>query len=420
MTKVILIITVLIFTVQSNSQGWVQQNSGVTSTLYSVFFLDVNTGFITGDPDNGNLLLKTTNGGINWVRRQVGPPPTSYPLRSVFFINANTGFICGGPTPLHVVYKTSNGGESWTTIYFNPTNYSMEAIFFVNSLTGIAVGSATGTPSYVFRSTNGGVNWSNQSTFGNRLYNLYFINQETGYACGEPGIVIKTTNSGANWDQLVTGVSSSLRSIYFIDSLTGWIAGTDSKVYKTTNGGNSWALNYNQGLCGLYSVRFADENTGWVCGCEGAINGTTNGGSSWLLQSFASTIYLYSMSFPTSLTGWAVGAGGRILKTTTGGITAFQQISNTIPFEFSLSQNYPNPFNPSTKIRFEISGSSVAQTFLSVYDMLGREISTLVNEELKPGMYEAEWKASSYPTGVYFYRLNAGSFTETKKMVLVK
>jgi len=97
-----------------------------------------------------------------------------------------------------------------------------------------------------------------------------------------------------------------------------------------------------------------------------------------------------------------------------------EPVSAEIPQQFSLSQNYPNPFNPSTKIRFAISGSSAAQTFLSVYDMLGREISTLVNQELKPGTYEVDWNASSFPSGVYFYRLNAGSFTETKKMLLVK
>lgn len=104
----------------------------------------------------------------------------------------------------------------------------------------------------------------------------------------------------------------------------------------------------------------------------------------------------------------------------TGFVVGLNQISSEIPAEFSLSQNYPNPFNPTTKIKFAISGSSVAQTFLSVYDILGYEIVVLVNQQLQPGSYEADWNAATYPSGVYFYKLEAGKYTETKKMVLIK
>lgn len=95
-------------------------------------------------------------------------------------------------------------------------------------------------------------------------------------------------------------------------------------------------------------------------------------------------------------------------------------INTEVPKEFSISQNYPNPFNPSTKIRFQISGTSVTKTFLYVYDMLGREVSVLVKEILKPGTYEVSWDAGSLPSGTYFYRLVTDKITITKKMVLVK
>lgn len=95
-------------------------------------------------------------------------------------------------------------------------------------------------------------------------------------------------------------------------------------------------------------------------------------------------------------------------------------INTEIPKGFTLSQNYPNPFNPSTKIRFQISGTSAAKTFLYVYDMLGREAAVLVNENIKPGTYEVNWDAGSLPSGTYFYRLVTEKVTITKKMVLVK
>ncbi len=96
-------------------------------------------------------------------------------------------------------------------------------------------------------------------------------------------------------------------------------------------------------------------------------------------------------------------------------------ISNTneIPKEFKLSQNYPNPFNPSTNIKFSVPKESNVQ--LRIYDISGREILTLVNEKLKAGNYSLKWNASSYSSGVYFYRITTDAgFTETRKMILVK
>jgi hypothetical protein len=91
---------------------------------------------------------------------------------------------------------------------------------------------------------------------------------------------------------------------------------------------------------------------------------------------------------------------------------------NDLPKEFTLSQNYPNPFNPSTNIKFTIPKASLVG--IKVYNKLGQEIETLVNEEKRAGTYKLTWNAVNLPSGVYFYRLQAGSFIETKKMVLLK
>jgi len=99
------------------------------------------------------------------------------------------------------------------------------------------------------------------------------------------------------------------------------------------------------------------------------------------------------------------------------------QISSNIPEGFILEQNYPNPFNPSTKIRFQIPASVETTRWgvsLRIYDVSGKEVSTLVNNELKSGTYEVDWDASAYSSGVYFYSIQAGDFNVTKKMVLVK
>ena len=97
-------------------------------------------------------------------------------------------------------------------------------------------------------------------------------------------------------------------------------------------------------------------------------------------------------------------------------------LSYTGPKEFKLEQNYPNPFNPTTKIRYTIPdvGSELAQTVIKVYDILGNEVATLVNEEKEPGYYEVEFNAEQLSSGIYFYRLQVGNYTQTKKMILLR
>ena len=99
-------------------------------------------------------------------------------------------------------------------------------------------------------------------------------------------------------------------------------------------------------------------------------------------------------------------------------LVSVQNDLSLIPDEYSLAQNYPNPFNPSTIIKYDIKDRTNVE--LKVFDILGREIITLITEEKPAGNYEVEWNAAGLPSGVYFYRLQAGSFVETKKMVLMK
>jgi len=100
-----------------------------------------------------------------------------------------------------------------------------------------------------------------------------------------------------------------------------------------------------------------------------------------------------------------------------------QPISNEIPEKFALYQNYPNPFNPTTKIRFSIppvGAQYIEPVQLKIYDILGREIAALVNEELKPGTYEIEFDGTGFSSGIYFYTITINNFFYSRKMVLIK
>jgi hypothetical protein len=162
----------------------------------------------------------------------------------------------------------------------------------------------------------------------------------------------------------------------------------------------------------------------------GVILRTTNGGSTWNAQVTPTSQTLNSIFFVNDSVGYAAGASGVILKTRTGGTTS-SEIEATGPVQFLLHQNYPNPFNPSTKIKFSIPvGTGYAPSVLKVYDMLGREVATLVNENLPPGSYEVTFSAeggsasggdaAGLASGVYVYRLTSGNFTQTRRMMLVR
>ena len=108
-------------------------------------------------------------------------------------------------------------------------------------------------------------------------------------------------------------------------------------------------------------------------------------------------------------------------------ITDVLENNSELPIEFSLSQNYPNPFNPSTTIKYSIPNAVVTSRDLSlqnvkliIYDILGREVATLVNRQQKPGNYEVQFDGKGLTSGVYFYKLTSGSFVESKKMLLIK
>ncbi|MGA2667653.1 MAG: T9SS type A sorting domain-containing protein [Ignavibacteria bacterium] len=171
------------------------------------------------------------------------------------------------------------------------------------------------------------------------------------------------------------------------------------------------------------SAYFVNAATGWAIGGNGTILSTSNGGANWTAQTSGTAFWLFSVNFPNTTNGWAVGIFGTILKTTNGGITFIKPISTELPDKIQLFQNYPNPFNPVTKIKFDITSDMKYQTAnvkIIIYDVLGKEVSILVNEQLKPGTYETSIDGSKLSSGVYFYKLITKEFSETRRMLLVK
>jgi len=440
LTDLIFFLSILFFTIGLNLQdnppgGWYQQFIPDVNNMpiSDIEFLDSLVGFaVTGDNvgNDTNYILKTTNGGDNWfinffARRD---------FFRVIFLNNNTGYVSGGYNAPGVLYKTTNQGINWIQIN---TGFGL-AYKDMSVLNEDTIWLADDNPidGGVFRTTNGGQNWTQQFSGGSQNPDkIYMYNARIGFM----GALYKTTNSGENWIHIL---GEPMGQMYFIDSLTGYRA--IGYMKKTTDGGLSWqAQTLPSGgiilTSSIINFSIINKDSIWGVGAEafffpgqfrGLIYKTTDKGNTWGYQLPDTTIHIskYHYSrFINKLNGWSYHPSSAVHTVTGGGDTTYYTginlVSSQIPKGIKLYQNYPNPFNPITKIRFEIPKSSFVK--LIVYDILGKEVATLINEKLSSGSYEVDWPAptgdgTDYTSGVYFYRLVTKEYSETKKMLLIK
>jgi len=417
MKKIIFTLLIIRFSllIVNAQTGWYPLTSGTNENIYDIQFLDANTGyFVSGITFSSGTIKKTTDGGASWLTQATAG---AY-LLGIYFVNSNTGFAVGYPP----FKKTTNGGQTWFNLNVNEGG---NKVYFLDANTGFVAGFGV-----MLYTTNGGSSWA-QSLCGNDNIHqdIHYINASTGCTTGFSPSMCRTTNAGQTWNPVSINPYSSLMEISFIDSLNGLCCGTYRAIYKTNDAGINWNIVYSNPAYykTAYDVKYIDINNAVAVGDTGFVIKTTNGGVNWINQTSGTSQNLNAVFFLNLNTGWACGNNGVLIKTTNGGLTLLEPISTQIPKTFSLSQNYPNPFNPSTKIKFDLPKSNFTlnevkglMVKMSVYDILGKEITTLVNESLKPGSYEVEFDGSNYPSGVYYYKLTSGDFTETKKMVLIK
>jgi photosystem II stability/assembly factor-like uncharacterized protein len=358
-----------------------------------------------GSTNTKGAFFKTTNGGANWTIIKTLPPPYTY-ATYIDFLNANTGmmlatlpYIMQKSHPTNIL-KTSDGGLSWSSLLPQNINGDIKAVNFVNE-------------------------------------NIAYVSGDEYYTeDSSKGVILKTTNGGLNWtkqlhDTLFIGKS------YFINSTTGFVnAGgnqlahvKDYSILKTTDGGNSWRKVYSSDSVFISGIEFFEESGVGIF--YGTNNGfdiyecyalrTTDFGETWSMQLiYNSNIILLSATMLDRYNYYVTGGGfnGYIFHTINGGSVVINNNSGIIPEKFILAQNYPNPFNPSTTIKYNVPERS--QIIIKVYNTNGKEIAELVKEIKSQGSYEVKFDASNLPSGIYYYKLISGDFSETKKMILIK
>lgn len=411
---------------------WQYVQTPITNQILDVFFIDSLVG-LAGH--NANGCMRTTDSGFNWTLTTFNDTNFSTSYGGVYLINQNTGWTVGGAVQIR---KTTNGGANWFKQYITGIAGVNNGVYFFDENTGIIIGRKNiQFNAFAAKSTNGGANWSELNAYpptgDNELNDQYWFNSDTGWICGYD-VLLKTTNAGQNFTNLYSNIPPSqnghiaLLAIYFVNTQTGWLGAANlehNNIYKTTNGGANWFFQQNpvslNGWNQINDVRFISQDSGWaVHGTpfSGAIMFTSNAGINWVMDNTQYSWYDCLYSYDHSKI-WCGGSGGRMWYTIINQPNGIASNNNS-PNEFMLWQNYPNPFNPKTVIRYSVPGTRDGFTTLKIYDVIGSEIETLVNEELKPGEYEVSFDGANFPSGVYFYRLNSDGYSETKKMVLVR
>ncbi len=425
-----------------------------TSTLRCVTFTDSVTGFAGSAPCR---IVKTTDAGDSWyVVNRTGLTDTIGLINRIFFINPATGWAV---TTRGGILKTTDEGENWFAQLNAGINFGFRSIYFINPLTGWVISPGFGG---VYNTIDGGINWIRRTDI--QIYDgsdIYFIDS-VGFAINFQELN-ETTDSGNNW---FTQFSSQyvMRSFGWLASNHGFIIGDG--VYETIDGGNTWNEQLELRNIGLRKLHSPKNSIGYAVGYIGLVYKYIDTTAVPVeLTSFNAVINTNMVTLKWTTVTETNNQGFEILRsddirnwkkiafvegkgTTTssqnyeytdeasfsdtyyyqlkqidyGGTFNFStiiEVNIAHPFIFKLYQNYPNPFNPLTKIDFEVPHQSNVR--IIIYDITGRELEILINQELDPGFYTVLFNAKNYSSGIYFYRMTTDKgYAIVKKLCVIK
>lgn len=396
MKKQILILAVLLITFQLSYAQWLQQSSGTNKNIRSVFFIDPSNGWAVGS----NIILKTINGGTNWIKQ---PVDSTLHYNSVHFEDANHGWVCTGDGQI-----LKYDGSTWINQYSGVSSW-FEAIFFSDINHGWASGGAFAPHIRMVKTNNGGVVWdtltnSNPNYSGN---SLFFIDSLIGWKTNWNLKISKTTDGGVTWT--VQNKSNNkwdtktLRSIFFIDNNIGFSVGDSGTILKTIDGGANWIGQISGTYNNLFSICVLNSNTCYIVGRDGIILKTIDGGLNWLIQNSPTTKKLNSVFFPDIHTGYAVGDSGTILK-----ISNANAIEN-LPNNNSFIYIYPNPTNDLITIEHTFIANNA---LIKIYNIHGQ---LLIEKLMQP--YKTTIDISFLDKGVYIVRVIGVDKNVVKKII---
>jgi photosystem II stability/assembly factor-like uncharacterized protein len=437
-------------TAVSDDKGWTWRWSQTGLPPKITVMRLAKSGSDTYIGTNGAGVFKSTDYGDSWF-------PVNNGIHAAYVVDINfdeegTLYSAAWSSGLS---KSTDLGNSWKMINNGLTNVYFYCILPDDD--GILY---SGSEKGAFRSTDKGENWMSIARPGNGfVFNLKKDKKNRIYALTYGSGLYRTTDKGESWVRL----DQNLFHNYFIamafDSLDNIYAGDGNRIFNSSDDGQSWIKMY-EGIPLSAVTGLAVSPRGNIFAAvdyEGVLR-STDGGDTWELKSDGVSKYLSTLNIDENGNIYVTKMNkGGIWQSTDEGENwndftsnlPLTQVNRIIfrdnelylatdesvwksnpdsltsvaedvikPKEYFLSQNYPNPFNPSTTIKYSLP--QAGRVTLSIYDLLGREVIKLIDEEKPAGEYEINWNASSHPSGVYFMRMQAGEFGEVRKVVLVK
>ncbi len=401
---------------------WSESNEGLFGRTIWPLFVTPKGSLLAAEYPNHDL-FRSTDKGNTWQKINIGDYFTFDFVsnsKGDLFLSAQ---IVG--SSLTVIFKSTDDGVSWTELpFYNSAGFN--GPLAINSRDYIFWGGY-----YLYRSMDNGISWE-------RIYEINFMKDlfidkndhiYLGYGSDFTSDhqnlgIIKSEDDGNSWFAANDGLISK-NVYYIIGDSKGYLFAYDNSssddkrgIFKSIDGGYTW----NQVVSEYSLTGFAITSKDYIfasAGYDAAIY-SADEGVNWksLKEGLPSNLSGYSIATDKDNNVYLGTIGRSIFRMKDFVPTGIETEKNTLPKIFSLSQNYPNPFNPSTTIKYQIPASG--HVTLKVYDVLGREVESLVNEFQTAGSYTRTLNASSLSSGVYFYRLQSGNYSATKKFVLMK
>lgn len=386
------------------SDSWVETNWTETNSFFNLSSSQNEVFARIWDSFGGGRMFLAANDGKSWT--PIASADSSVDILSIIMLES--GMLAG---TWNGFYQSTDDGATWNALA--PTGIPADApIWSVEKVNATLYAGLTGA---VYTSIDNGSTWTALGSgiaAGARITSLV-ASGDALYAGSTSHGVFKWTNGGTSWMAINTNLTDKhISQLVALDNQL--VALTLTGVYLSSNGGASWAAD----TSGLKKVNcMVTVNDRVIAGTDG--NGT------FLLDNNGVTWNTFNMGMPADARIWslAINRDG-IFAGTSSGIWFLSSPNTvngvkdmTVPTTIRLEQNYPNPFKTSTTISFYVPSQSYVS--LKIYDMQGREVATLIAEETAPGYYSRNWNATGLSSGIYVCRLQAGSNSETKRLILL-
>jgi photosystem II stability/assembly factor-like uncharacterized protein len=411
---------------EDNGKNWNLSVYGIVrSDINCVLVTSMNT-VVIGTAQSS--LFRSTDLGGNWTNILFPPPGGSGDYIVSVKSNSKNVLFAASMGATNSIWQSTTDGESWSQTAFNDSNITHGVALVITDMTinsqdEIFVSGFTrfqDSLSGVFKSTNGGNTWMRVFTVPNNTAARSFLIMDDSLVI--MGTIsngfFRTTDLGVKWIS-INGTNNINQIVSIVqDSGSIILAGSlGSGIMRSTDKGITW----NQANVGLtnFVVRTISKlpNGMLFAGTEKGGFVSQDHGLSWMGVTTSVPFGIIRSVFVNSDGSIYLATDGGIYKTFS--ITSVHKTTNPIlPSEIFLSQNYPNPFNPVTMIRYQLTSNNY--TTIKVYDVIGREVTTLVNEIKEAGSYSVIFNASSLPSGIYFYSIRSGNYKMTKTMSLLK